>query len=131
MAAVPSLHAAFSLLVVLALWPTASRRVRIGLALYPLAMGFTLVATAEHYVSDVLLGWAYTAAVAGLWTWIERRRARSAPAVRAEPDEEARAAFVARLVPDPSAHGLHEPPYEREAEAGLRAAAAGRAGQEP
>ena len=30
------------------------------LALYPLAMAFALVYTAEHYVVDILLGWAYT-----------------------------------------------------------------------
>ena len=30
------------------------------LALYPLAMAFALVYTAEHYVFDILLGWAYT-----------------------------------------------------------------------
>ena len=28
--------------------------------LYPLAMAFALVYTAEHYLFDVLLGWAYT-----------------------------------------------------------------------
>ena len=30
------------------------------LALYPAAMAFALVYTAEHYVVDILLGWAYT-----------------------------------------------------------------------
>ncbi len=29
------------------------------LALYPLAMGLTLMATGEHYFFDVLLGWIY------------------------------------------------------------------------
>jgi PAP2 superfamily len=58
-AAVPSLHAAYTLLFTLALWPLAGRA-RPLLAAYPVAMAFALVYTAEHYVVDVLLGWAYT-----------------------------------------------------------------------
>src|SRR6266508_2303627 len=73
-AAVPSLHAAFSALVALALWPTASRRWRAVLAAYPVAMGFTLVITGEHYVFDILLGWVYAAAVIGFWHWLDQRR---------------------------------------------------------
>ena len=59
-AAVPSLHAAYTLLVTLFLWRSAPRWGRVLLALYPLAMAFALVYTAEHYVVDILLGWAYT-----------------------------------------------------------------------
>jgi membrane-associated phospholipid phosphatase len=86
-AAVPSLHAAYTLLIVLFLW----RSVRWGrglLALYPVAMAFALVYMAEHYVVDVLLGWVY--AVAAFWAVnrlaerIEERRARAGPAVAAE-----------------------------------------------
>jgi hypothetical protein len=58
-AAVPSLHAAYTLLVTLFLWPM-TRWARPLLALYPLAMAFALVYTAEHYVFDILLGWGYT-----------------------------------------------------------------------
>jgi len=58
-AAVPSLHAAYTLLVVLFLWRYAGRW-RPLLALYPPAMALALVYGAEHYVVDVLLGWAYT-----------------------------------------------------------------------
>ena len=58
-AAVPSLHAAYTLLVTLFLW-RMTRWARPLLALYPLAMAFALVYTAEHYVFDILLGWAYT-----------------------------------------------------------------------
>jgi membrane-associated phospholipid phosphatase len=61
-AAVPSLHAAYALLITIFLWPLASRWWRIPLAAYPVAMGFALVYTAEHYVVDVLLGWLYAAA---------------------------------------------------------------------
>lgn len=60
-AAVPSLHAALALLVVLAVWPR--RRWLQALALsYPLAMALAIVYTAEHYVVDVLLGWIYALA---------------------------------------------------------------------
>jgi hypothetical protein len=64
-AAVPSLHAAYTLLFSLALWPFASRAVRALLAAYPPAMAFALVYTAEHYLVDILLGWAYT--LAAVW----------------------------------------------------------------
>ena len=63
-AAVPSLHAAYTLLFTLFLWRSA-RRARPLLAAYPPAMAFALVYTAEHYVVDILLGWAYT--VAAVW----------------------------------------------------------------
>ena len=75
-AAVPSLHAAYATLVVLALWPHASSRWRAVLAAYPVAMGFALVLTAEHYVADVVLGWGYAFAVVALWRWIDAARTR-------------------------------------------------------
>ena len=62
-AAVPSLHAAYTLLITLFLWRTAPWAwARALLVLYPLAMAFALVYTGEHYVVDILLGWAYTLA---------------------------------------------------------------------
>lgn len=58
-AAFPSLHAAFALLVVVALWPLARTWwTRLPLALFPLGMAFTLVYGGEHYVIDVFAGWA-------------------------------------------------------------------------
>jgi hypothetical protein len=73
-AAVPSLHAALALLVALAVWP---RRwwARTLVATYPLAMAFAIVYTGEHYVADVLLGWAYALASFGAVRWIARRLA--------------------------------------------------------
>jgi membrane-associated phospholipid phosphatase len=61
-AAVPSLHAAYPLLLVLFFWKSAGRW-RWLLALYPLAMALTLVYTGEHFVIDVLLGWMYATVV--------------------------------------------------------------------
>lgn len=78
-AAVPSLHAAYSLLIVMFLWRYAGRFGPL-LALYPLAMAFALMYFAEHYLSDILLGWMY--AVFAYWVVskvadsLEQRRAR-------------------------------------------------------
>ena len=77
-AAVPSLHAAYTLLFAITLWPLVPRWVRPVLALYPPAMAFALAYTAEHYLVDVLLGWAYT--LVAVWVigvaaeWLGRRR---------------------------------------------------------
>ncbi|HEY7563098.1 MAG TPA: phosphatase PAP2 family protein [Gaiellaceae bacterium] len=79
-AAVPSLHAAYTLLITLSLWRLAPRWGRVLLAAYPLAMAFALVYTAEHYFVDILLGWAY--AVIGFWVvngLADRLAARRAP----------------------------------------------------
>jgi membrane-associated phospholipid phosphatase len=73
-AAMPSLHAAFSLFVVVFFLPKVKRRwVRAALLCYPVAMGVALVYLAEHWVVDVLAGWAVVGASFALWSWIERR----------------------------------------------------------
>ena len=61
-AAMPSLHAAFALLIVLYLWRLVPRWWRPLLALYPLAMAFSLVYSGEHYVVDCIAGWVYAVA---------------------------------------------------------------------
>jgi len=76
-AAVPSLHAGYALLIALFFWSRVGRLLRVGLAAYTLAMGFSLVYTAEHYVSDVLLGWLYAAAAFAAVTPVVRRRRRA------------------------------------------------------
>jgi hypothetical protein len=78
-AAVPSLHAAYTLLVTLALWRPSPRWAKPLLAAYPPAMAFALVYTAEHYVVDVLLGWGYTLVA----VWIVSRIPRALAAARA------------------------------------------------
>lgn len=76
-AAVPSLHAAFALFMVVFIWKRVeSRWVQGLLAFFPVAMGLCLVYFAEHYVIDVLMGWAYVGASFWLWGRWERRRAR-------------------------------------------------------
>ena len=61
-------------LVAIFLWRRVRPWLRPLLALYPLAMGLTLIATGEHYFFDILLGWLYAAAVTAAWAWWERRR---------------------------------------------------------
>ena len=81
-AAVPSLHAAFALLVAVFVWPLVrSTWARWLLAAYPVAMGFTLVYTGEHYVVDVLLGWLYVVVVLAVVAHAERWLVSEATAV--------------------------------------------------
>jgi membrane-associated phospholipid phosphatase len=83
-AAVPSLHAAFSLLIAITLWPRKHKWLRPIVALYPLAMAFSLVYAGEHYFSDILLGWIYTVvtvlAARAVTKWWAERKAQRAPA---------------------------------------------------
>lgn len=73
-AAIPSLHAGMSAALAAFLWHRVHRAWRPLLVAYPLLMAFTLVYTAEHYVIDLLLGWALAAAVIAVIAWHERRR---------------------------------------------------------
>jgi len=75
-AAVPSLHAAISGLLTVFFWPRVRRRWRPLLALYSVAMGFSLVYGAEHYVFDILLGWLLTGLVCYAVNRWEAARAR-------------------------------------------------------
>ena len=75
-AAIPSLHAGMSAALAAFLWQRVHRGWRPLLVVYPLVMAFTLVYTAEHYVIDLLLGWALAAVVITLCARYERRRRR-------------------------------------------------------
>jgi len=74
-AAMPSLHAAYALLIALYLWRLVPRWSRVLLALYPPAMAFALVYSGEHYVVDCLAGWAYAVAAFLAVNWVFDRRA--------------------------------------------------------
>jgi hypothetical protein len=60
-AAVPSLHSAVPMLLLLMYWGQVGLRRRVLLVGYICAMTFTLVYGGEHYLADVLLGWLYAA----------------------------------------------------------------------
>jgi membrane-associated phospholipid phosphatase len=61
-AAMPSLHGAYPMLICLFFWKGSSVRKRVLLAAYPICMAFSLVYTGEHFVIDILVGWIYAAA---------------------------------------------------------------------
>jgi len=86
-AAMPSMHAAFSMLVGLVLLSLRPRWSWIAL-LYPLAMSATVLYTGDHYVVDILTGWAFAiTAFALVWLRWKARAAPAAPPV-AEPEPE-------------------------------------------
>jgi membrane-associated phospholipid phosphatase len=76
-AAWPSLHAAYPMLLLLFFWHSG-RAVRALLIAYVLAMGFVLVYSGEHYFVDIIGGWAYAAAAFAATTFayrfVEQRR---------------------------------------------------------
>jgi hypothetical protein len=89
-AAIPSLHAALTAMISAFLWRRVTAGWRPLLVAYPLAMAFVLVYSAEHFVIDILLGWALAAivpVVLGLFDkwWSGRRRSKSAVAGAAKP----------------------------------------------
>ena len=74
-AAVPSMHVAFALSIG---WPLARlvrwRALRVLWALYPFLVAFVIIATANHFIFDALLG-ALTAAISAYGArWLARAR---------------------------------------------------------
>ncbi len=84
-AAIPSLHAALSAMVAVFLWRRVRPRWRALLAAYALTMTFTLVYSAEHYVIDIVLGWAVAAIVLIAISRFESRSARKQAQLLADP----------------------------------------------
>jgi hypothetical protein len=84
-AAMPSLHSAYALLVTLYLWRLTPRLARPLLALYPVAMTFALVYGAEHYVVDCVAGWVYATVVFVGVNWAFDRWWAPVPRASAEP----------------------------------------------
>ena len=76
-AAIPSLHAGLTLGIAMFLWHRVSRKWRPLLVVYVLVMAFTLVYTAEHYVIDIVLGWALAVVVVYVIDRLGRARARA------------------------------------------------------
>ncbi|GAA2544264.1 phosphatase PAP2 family protein [Winogradskya consettensis] len=75
-AAMPSLHTAYAMMAVSFFLPMVAKKWWPLLLAYPLAMTFTLVYSGEHYVIDVLVGWAYVAGIFLLVGFAERWWAR-------------------------------------------------------
>ena len=73
-AAMPSLHAAFSLLVVLGLGLLSPWARRVAYA-YPVVLGLALVYGGEHYVTDLLVG--YPLGALGFWLGLRGGQVRA------------------------------------------------------
>lgn len=72
-AAMPSLHSAFALFVVVFFWPWVHNPwARAATLAYPLAMAVALAYFAEHYIVDAVAGWLLVGTVFWLWNRIER-----------------------------------------------------------
>ncbi len=89
-AAMPSLHGAYPMLICLFFWKGSSVRKRILLAAYPICMAFSLVYTGEHFVTDILVGWIYAAATVFIGSklldrWEARRIRKKVDATFDEP----------------------------------------------
>ncbi len=82
-AAMPSMHAAFSLLVFMALWNLRPRWGWIAV-IYPLAMAFTVLYTGDHYTVDLCIGWIFSL-LAFRFIWLRWRE--PAPALEAADGE--------------------------------------------
>lgn len=85
-AAMPSLHAAYPAMLLAFFWADGWR-FRVPLALYTVAMGFSLVYGGEHFVLDIVVGWAFAGIAFGLvaFAWPALRRALAAAAARRRP----------------------------------------------
>jgi membrane-associated phospholipid phosphatase len=73
-AAMPSLHAAIPMMLLVFFWREVRLRGKVGLSLYAGAMAVTLVYAGEHYVADILAGWLYAVAVVVVLRRVDRRR---------------------------------------------------------
>ncbi len=71
-AAIPSLHFGFALLVAVTLWRIVPQSARMCVAAYPAMMGVVLVVTGEHYVVDLVIGGVYVALACHLTSKAER-----------------------------------------------------------
>jgi PAP2 superfamily protein len=78
-AAFPSEHAAFPLMELLA-FRLVNRRVAALLILWVLAVFFTVLYLGEHWVTDVLAGWAYSLVIFGFVRWYTTRQSSPEPA---------------------------------------------------
>jgi hypothetical protein len=75
-AAIPSLHLAGTLLFCIFMWPRLNKWWRPLLVAYPLLMTFSLVYSAEHYVTDCVAGALAAVLITFVANRIERWRAR-------------------------------------------------------
>jgi hypothetical protein len=74
-AAVPSMHVGFALMVGVPLARLSRHRVtRVAWSLYPVLVTFVIVATANHFLADAVLGAVTVGAAASTAAWLGRAR---------------------------------------------------------
>jgi len=81
-AAVPSLHAAYPVMILLFIRRAFGWRWALAFIWYPLSMWVGVVYLGEHYVFDVLLGIVYALAAYGVTNWVFDRYGRRVRALR-------------------------------------------------
>ncbi len=77
--AMPSLHCAYALLIVLLGWATFGPVLRVASVLFFLLMTFSAAYLDHHWVLDIVAGVAYGSVVAGIAGWLGRRGAAREP----------------------------------------------------
>jgi hypothetical protein len=76
-AAIPSMHVAFALMIAIPLARLAKHRVtRMIWTVYPFLVAFVIISTANHFITDAVLG----ACTAGFGAWTATALARARPA---------------------------------------------------
>jgi len=76
-AAIPSMHVAFALMIAIPLARLATHRVtRVFWTVYPFLVTFVIISTANHFITDAILG----ACTAGFGAWTATALARARPA---------------------------------------------------
>ena len=74
-AAIPSMHAAFALMIAVPIARLARHRItRVAWSLYPLLVTFVIISTANHFIADAVLGAATAALGALAAAWLARAR---------------------------------------------------------
>jgi len=71
-AAIPSLHAAYPVMIAMFFWQGSRPVARAALVSYAAVMALGLVYSAEHYVVDLVLGWLYAVATALVMRYLAR-----------------------------------------------------------
>jgi hypothetical protein len=89
-AAIPSLHTGFAVLISVFFWRSVPRWGKVLLFLYPVLMAFTLVYAGEHFVIDTIIGAIYVAGTflgCNAWErWREKSKTANAARTAAVPD---------------------------------------------
>jgi hypothetical protein len=113
LAAMPSLHIAWAVWCSVALWRMSRRRWVRGLAVaYPCTTAFTVVATGNHFILDLLGGLAAIALSLGIVAVIERRRAARAPRSRGLSEDAVAPLEVEAHAPRQRAYRMSQTCYE-------------------